>query len=103
WIRLRDMRVDREKNFYFEGGVTSFVRHLNRRRDVLHPKPIPVERIVDGTTVEVALQYNDGFAETVLAFANNIHTIDGGTHVGGLRPGLTGLIQQWSHTDSSTA
>ena len=101
WIRLRDERVDREKNFFFEGGVTSFVRHLNRRRDVLHPKPIHVERVVDGTSVEVALQYNDGFAETVLAFANNIHTIDGGTHVAGFRTALTGSLNDWARKSST--
>jgi DNA gyrase subunit B len=101
WIRLSDERVDREKNFYFEGGVTSFVRHLNRRRDVLNPKPIHVERLVDGTSVEVALQYNDGFAENVLAFANNIHTVDGGTHVAGFRAALTGSLNDWARKSST--
>jgi DNA gyrase subunit B len=96
WIRLRDERVDREKNFYFEGGVTSFVRHLNRRRDVLNDRPIYVERMVDRTSVEVALQYNDGFAETVLPFANNIHTVDGGTHVAGFRSALTSSLNTWA-------
>ncbi len=96
WIRLRDERVDREKNFYFEGGVTSFVRHLNRRRETLNPRPIHVERIVDGTSVEVALQYNDGFAENVLAFANNINTVDGGTHVTGFRAALTTSLNDWA-------
>ncbi len=97
WICLRDDRVDREKNFYFEGGVTSFVRHLNRRREVLNQRPIHVERMVDTTSVEVALQYNDGFAETVLAFANNIHTVDGGTHVTGFRAALTSSLNDWAH------
>src|SRR6266480_6251678 len=96
WIRLRDERIDREKNFYFEGGVTSFVRHLNRRRDTLNPRPIHVERIVEGTSVEVALQYNDGFAENVLAFANNINTVDGGTHVTGFRAALTSSLNEWA-------
>jgi DNA gyrase subunit B len=96
WIRLVDQRVDREKNFFFEGGVTSFVRHLNRRRDVLNQRPIHVERMVDTTSVEVALQYNDGFAENVLAFANNIHTIDGGTHVTGFRAALTTSLNDWA-------
>jgi len=96
WICLRDERADREKNFYFEGGVTSFVRHLNRRREVLNQRPIHVERIVDTTSVEVALQYNDGFAENVLAFANNIHTVDGGTHVTGFRAALTGSLNDWA-------
>jgi DNA gyrase subunit B len=96
WIRLVDERVDREKNFYFEGGVTSFVRHLNRRRDVLNDRPIYVERVVDSTSVEVALQYNEGFAETVLPFANNIHTVDGGTHVAGFRSALTSSLNTWA-------
>src|SRR5438132_5944062 len=96
WIRLRDERVDREKNFYFEGGVTSFVRHLNRRRETLNSRPIHVERVVDGTSVEVALQYNDGFAENVLAFANNINTVDGGTHVTGFRAALTTSLNDWA-------
>ncbi|MGH2455650.1 MAG: DNA topoisomerase (ATP-hydrolyzing) subunit B [Candidatus Limnocylindria bacterium] len=100
WIRLVDERVDREKNFYFEGGVTSFVRHLNRRRMVLNHKPIHVERVVDTTSVEVALQYNDGFAENVLAFANNIHTVDGGTHVTGFRAALTGSLNDWARKAS---
>ncbi len=96
WIRLIDERVDREKNFYFEGGVTSFVRHLNRRRAVLNARPIHVERVVEGTSVEVALQYNDGFAENVLPFANNIHTVDGGTHVTGFRAALTSSLNDWA-------
>ena len=96
WICLIDERIGREKNFYFEGGVTSFVRHLNRRREVLNQRPIHVERLVDTTSVEVALQYNDGFAETVLAFANNIHTVDGGTHVTGFRAALTSSLNDWA-------
>jgi DNA gyrase subunit B len=101
WIRLRDERVDREKNFYFEGGVTSFVRHLNRRRATLNARPIHVERVVDGTSVEVALQYNDGFTENVLAFANNIHTVDGGTHVTGFRAALTSSLNDWARKSST--
>ena len=96
WICLVDERTSREKNFQFQGGVTSFVRHLNRRRDVLNVKPIHVERVVDGTSVELALQYNDGFAENVLAFANNINTIDGGSHVTGFRASLTGSLNDWA-------
>jgi DNA gyrase subunit B len=96
WIRLGDERSDREKNFYFEGGVTSFVRHLNRRRQVLNARPIHVERVVEGTSVEVALQYNDGFTENVIAFANNIHTVDGGTHVTGFRAALTSSLNDWA-------
>jgi DNA gyrase subunit B len=96
WICLKDQRADAEKNFFFQGGVTSFVRHLNRRRDVLNPRPIYVERMADSTSVEVALQYNDGFTETILAFANNIHTVDGGTHVAGFRAALTSSLNTWA-------
>ena len=83
----KDERADRECTFYFEGGIVSFVRHLNKNRAVLHPKPIYVEKRVNGTYVEVALQYNDGYAETVFSFANNINTVDGGTHLTGFRSG----------------
>ena len=96
-----DERTDTEKNFFFQGGVTSFVRHLNRRRDVLNMRPIYVERLVDSTSVEVALQYNDGFAETVLPFANNIHTVDGGTHVAGFRAALTTSLNTWARKSST--
>jgi DNA gyrase subunit B len=83
--------------------VTSFVRHLNRRRDTLNPRPIFVEKVVEGTSVEVALQYNDGFAENVLAFANNIHTVDGGTHVAGFRSALTGSLNTWARKSGTLA
>ncbi|MGZ8512500.1 MAG: ATP-binding protein, partial [Candidatus Limnocylindria bacterium] len=101
WIRLTDERAGREKNFYFEGGVTSYVRHLNRRRDVLNHRPIYVERLVGTTSVEVALQYNDGFAENVIPFANNIHTVDGGTHVAGFRAALTTSLNTWARKSST--
>jgi DNA gyrase subunit B len=96
-IRLVDERVEpaREKTFYFEGGIVSFVRHINKNKDVL-TRPIPIERRDGSTTIEVALQYNDSFSETVLAFANNIHTVDGGTHVTGFRAGLTSSLNDWA-------
>ena len=82
-----DERVSpaREKSFHFEGGLVSFVRHLNKGKDVLNVRPIAVERREGPTQIEVAIQYNDSFSETVLAFANNINTVDGGTHVTGFR------------------
>ena len=97
WITLIDERVDRERSFYFEGGLQSFVRHLNRNKEVLHARPIYVERKEGGTSVEVALQYNDSYAENVLAFANNINTVDGGTHVTGFRAALTSSLNDWAH------
>jgi DNA gyrase subunit B len=100
WIRLVDERADRERSFYFEGGLVSFVRHINRNKEVLHQRPIYVERREGGTTVEVALQYNDSYTENVLAFANNINTVDGGTHVTGFRAALTSSLNDWARRAS---
>ena len=78
----------REMSFYFEGGVQSFVRYLNKNRDVLHA-PIYMEREIEGVLIEAALQYTDGFNESTYTFANTINTPDGGTHLTGLRAALT--------------
>ncbi len=97
-IRLLDERVTpaREKSFYFEGGLVSFVRHLNKGKDVLNFRPMSAEKKDGPTQIEVAIQYNAGFNETVLAFANNINTVDGGTHVTGFRAALTTSINDWA-------
>ena len=96
WIRLNDERADRERSFYFEGGLVSFVRHLNRNKEVLHAHPIAVDKREGGTSIEVAFQYNDSFTENVFAFANNINTPDGGTHVTGFRAALTSSLNDWA-------
>jgi DNA gyrase subunit B len=96
WITFVDKRADRERSFYFEGGLQSFVRHLNRNKEALHSQPIYVERREGGTLVEVAIQYNDSYTENVLAFANNINTVDGGTHVTGFRAALTSSLNDWA-------
>jgi len=102
WIRLVDERSSppRERSFYFEGGLISFVRHLNRNKETLHQRPIYVERREGPadrqTMVEIALQYNDTYAENVLAFANNINTVDGGTHLTGFRAALTTSLNDWA-------
>jgi DNA gyrase subunit B len=96
WIRLIDERADRERSFYFEGGLVSFVRHLNRNKEVLHSRPIAVDKREGATSIEVALQYNDSFTENVFAFANNINTVDGGTHVTGFRAALTSSLNDWA-------
>ena len=88
-IYFRDEREDKELTFYFEGGIASFVRHLNRARGTLHARPIYVLKQVNDTLVEMALQYNDGFSEVVFAFANCINTVDGGSHLTGFRAALT--------------
>jgi DNA gyrase subunit B len=90
-----DQRSDREMTFYFEGGITSFVRYLNRNRDTLHPV-MHVEKETDGITIDAAIQYTDAYAESVYAFANTINTIDGGTHLTGLRAALTRTINDYA-------
>ncbi|MEO5918678.1 MAG: DNA topoisomerase (ATP-hydrolyzing) subunit B [Candidatus Limnocylindrales bacterium] len=96
WITLIDEREDRERSFYFEGGLQSFVRHLNRNKEALHNRPIYVDRKEGSTAVEVAMQYNDSYTENVLAFANNINTVDGGTHITGFRAALTSCLNDWA-------
>ena len=96
-IRFRDERQtpEREMTFYFEGGITSFVHYINRNRGVLHPV-VYVERAVNGIGVEVAVQYSDAYTESVYSFANTIHTVDGGTHLTGLRAALTRTINDYA-------
>ena len=98
-ITLTDERIDPEKKaeFLYTGGISEFIKHLNRGKTVLHDKPIHFEAEREmpnnGTlTMEVALQYNDGYSENVFSFANNINTVDGGTHLSGFRSALTRTI-----------
>ena len=78
------------------------MRHLNKDRDVLHPRPIYVERREGTTQIEVALQYNDSYTESVFAFANNINTVDGGTHVTGFRAALTSSLNDYARKQASS-
>jgi len=96
WIEFADERKDRETTFYFEGGVVSFAHQLNRRKTVLHPKPIHASKVIGSTTVEVAIQYNEGFNESTHAFANCINTIDGGAHLTGFRTALTRVLNDYA-------
>ncbi|MGZ6268660.1 MAG: toprim domain-containing protein, partial [Candidatus Limnocylindrales bacterium] len=96
WIRLLDDRADRERSFYFEGGLISFVRHLNKNKETLNARPIYVERRESSTSIEIALQYNDSYAENVFSFANNINTIDGGSHMTGFRAALTRSLNDYA-------
>jgi DNA gyrase subunit B len=99
-IAFIDERDDREMSFYFEGGLRSFVWYLNRGREVLH-KPIHVEKQVNGTLVEASIQYNTGYNESVYAFANNINTVDGGTHLTGFRSALTRTLNDYARKSNS--
>ena len=102
WLTLIDDRADREATFYFQGGIVSFVRHLNRKRKVTHDRPVYLERVDGTTSVEVAFQYQgDSWSETLLAFANNINTVDGGTHVTGFRAALTSSLNDWGRKNGA--
>lgn len=94
-LNLHDERSNQEATFYFEGGIASFVHYLNRNKTVLHPKAICVSKEVEGTVVEVALQYNDSYNELVLSFANCINTADGGSHLTGFRSALTRVLNDY--------
>ncbi|MHB1356059.1 MAG: DNA topoisomerase (ATP-hydrolyzing) subunit B [Anaerolineae bacterium] len=94
-IYSRDERDGSEMTFHFEGGVLSFVRYLNRQRKRLH-EPFYLEADVEGTHIEVALQYTDSYSESVFAFANNINTVDGGTHLTGFRSALTRSLNDYA-------
>ena len=91
-----DERTDQESTFYFEGGITSYVRHLNKSRIPLHPRPLYMNRQVGDYVVEVALQYNDTYGESTHTFANNVNTVDGGTHLSGFKAGLTRTINDYA-------
>jgi DNA gyrase subunit B len=82
----------RRAEFKYAGGIAEFVKHLNRGKQVLHEKPIVMEAMRDGVDIDIALQYNDSYSETVFSFANNINTVDGGTHLSGFRTSLTRTI-----------
>ena len=96
-ICLRDEIRDSENTFYFEGGITSFVRHLNRNRVVRHRQPAYISKAVNSTIVEASLQYNDSFTESIFTFANCVNTADGGSHLTGFRTALTRVLNDYAH------
>ncbi len=95
-INFTDERRDSELTYYFEGGITSFVRHLNRNRVLRHSQPIYIKKPINSTIVEAALQYNDGFSEVTSSFANCVNTIDGGTHLTGFRSAVTRALNDYA-------
>jgi len=98
-LKFVDERNDREMTFYFEGGITSFVRYLNRNRENLH-SVVYVEKDIDNIGIEAAIQYTDAYTESVYSFANTINTVDGGTHLTGLRSSLTRVINDYARKNS---
>jgi DNA gyrase subunit B len=96
-ITIEDKREENKQNeYYYEGGIKSYVEHLNRTKEVVHDEPIYMEGERDGISVEVALQYNDGYTENIYSFANNIHTYEGGTHESGFKTALTRVINDYA-------
>ncbi len=95
-IYFKDERSDKELTFFFEGGIASLVNRFNKTRRVLHIQPIYLSGSVNSTVVETALQYNDGFAEFMLSFANCVNTIDGGSHLTGFRSALTRVLNDYA-------
>ncbi|KPK42951.1 MAG: DNA gyrase subunit B [Omnitrophica WOR_2 bacterium SM23_29] len=95
-ITLKDKRTDKEALFEFKGGIVSFVEYLSKNKHPLHNKVVYFEKTKDSLILEVALQYNDGYAETLFAFANNINTVEGGTHLSGFKSALTRAINQYA-------
>ena len=97
-IAIEDERNDQEKTFYFDGGIASFVRRLNKNRNVIHPYPIYVSATVNSTIIEAALQYNDSFTESTISFANCVNTRDGGSHLTGYRSALTRVFNDYARS-----
>ncbi|WP_209125229.1 DNA topoisomerase (ATP-hydrolyzing) subunit B [Alkalihalobacillus sp. BA299] len=96
-IIITDNRPEgKSAKFYYEGGIASFVEHLNRTKETLHEEPIFIEGEKDGLNVEIAVQYNDGYTSNIYSFANNISTHEGGTHESGFKTGLTRVINDYA-------
>ena len=94
-IRLKDERSDKQAEFHYTGGIAEFIKHLNKNKEVLHAQTICADADRGDVHIEFAVQYNDTYGETVFCFANNINTVDGGTHLSGFRSALTRAINQF--------
>lgn len=95
-IKLKDERDNKEEIFHYEGGIISFVKYLNRNKEVLHEEPIYMEAKAEDSEVEVCMQYNDTYTENIFSFANNIDTREGGTHLVGFKTALTKVINDYA-------
>ncbi|MBI2314664.1 DNA topoisomerase (ATP-hydrolyzing) subunit B [Candidatus Daviesbacteria bacterium] len=96
YFHIYDERSGIERHFYFQSGLATLIKHLNRNKALIHPEPILIQRVVDDVEVEVAIQYNDGFAENVESFANVVPTTEGGSHLTGFRVALTRAINDYA-------
>ena len=99
-ITIEDERFNRKRQFYYEGGIVSFVQHMNKNKNTVHPEVIYLAAERDGISVEIALQYNDTYSEKIYSFANNINTREGGSHLSGFKAGLTRAINQYAAGDT---
>jgi DNA gyrase subunit B len=97
-ITLTDEQTEKKKEFHYAGGIISFVEHLNKNKTQVHPKPIYINGERGDTIVEISLQYNDGYAETIFTFANNINTKEGGTHLVGFKSALTRTMNSYANS-----
>ncbi|MGM7723381.1 DNA topoisomerase (ATP-hydrolyzing) subunit B [uncultured Metabacillus sp.] len=96
-ITIEDKRENKRSNeYHYEGGIKSYVEHLNRTREVIHDEPVYIEGEKDGITTEIAIQYNDSYTSNIYSFANNIHTYEGGTHEAGFKTALTRVINDYA-------
>ncbi|MCF6095089.1 DNA topoisomerase (ATP-hydrolyzing) subunit B [Microaerobacter geothermalis] len=99
-ISLTDERLEKGDVFKYDGGIISFVQHLNRNKEKIHETPIYISGEKDGIDVEISLQYNDGFASNIFSYANNIHTHEGGTHESGFKSALTRIINDYARKNN---
>jgi DNA gyrase subunit B len=95
-ISIEDERSEKRHDFFYKGGILSFIEYLNKNKNCLHPKPIYIEGVKNGVEAEIAFQYNDGYSEILFSFANNINTHEGGTHLIGFKTALTRTINQYA-------
>lgn len=99
-IEFTDERQDKHDRFHYDGGIVSFVEYLNKNREALHAPPIYIQQETDAASIEVALQYNDGYVENIHSFANNINTHEGGSHLSGFRSALTRVINDYARKNN---
>src|SRR2546421_214706 len=103
-ITIKDEREEPEKSheFYYKGGIAEFVKHLNKNKSPLHEEPLYFEQVADDLSIEVSMQYNDSYDEKIFSFANNINTVDGGTHLSGFRGAITRTINNYAESSGMT-